>query len=423
MDRQLIGFAKADITPPFSVKLAGYGSVRPSTGTHDPIYARCLVYRDDAKTTVIFALDLIAADDALCARIKNELKVLSIDEKSVNICAIHSHSTPMGVSESRHGALHGFEEEFGESDERVISLVLKGCQAACKEALACLDEYTLSRFECEVVGAGSNRTDPNLQGDNLLTGFVFEQKNGKRCLLYNYSCHPTVLAPDNLEISADLPYAVEERLKQYDEVIFINGSSGDISTRYNRSGFGFAEVERFGKIIADCIDEAEKHSEECENKEITQQFVPIELKTRQPLPLDEAEKNVERYKAQYEAAQKAGAGRTELRANMAFLEGANANLMYTKHCEGAKSYTLDCRILSIGDKDICCCPVELYSELSNRLKKNGTLFASYANGYFLYLADKKAHDNHNYEACSSPFAYGEGEHLIDEFEKELKKKA
>ena len=413
MNKQLIGFGKAEITPKTQVFLAGYAAKRLSTQVHDPLYSKCLVYKDDDSVFVMVVLDLIAADENLIDKIVNKLSKYGIRKEELDVHATHTHSGPMGVTNNLKGALVGFDSVFGVYDENVVNIITNGVEKSYLKANDDLKQYELSKFSCLIDGVGSNRTDDRLPGDNLLTGFIFEQSNGDKSLLYNYSCHPTVLAADNLEISADFPSVVAERLGEYKEVIFINGSSGDISTRYNRKGKGFNEVERFGSIISDQIKYSEQKATKQSEIEINQLFVPIVLNTRTPLSINDALKNVENRKKDLNKIEAENGSALEIREKRAYLEGANADLMYAQNYCGVKSYTLDCRIINIGKTKICCVPVELYSQLSNRIKNENVLFSSYANGYYLYLADIKAHEEHNYEASSSPFTKGEGEKLIE----------
>ena len=67
---------------------------------------------------------------------------------------------------------------------------------------ACL-KYSLG----SVSGIGVNRRNP-ASGlvDNDVNVLVIEDKNKvKRGVIFNYACHPVVLGPDNLLITADYP--------------------------------------------------------------------------------------------------------------------------------------------------------------------------------------------------------------------------
>jgi hypothetical protein len=85
---------------------------------------------------------------------------------------------------------------------------------------------------------------------------------GTKAILVNYACHPVVLGPDNLLVSADYPYYLRETLSSLYPgalVVFANGAAGNINTghqaRASINGTSgnkrtFAEAQRLGRILA-----------------------------------------------------------------------------------------------------------------------------------------------------------------------------
>ena len=72
-----IGTAEIDITPPVGCWILG--PVAPSTGVHDPLYARAFVLDDGFQKTAILGIDLIGfgweLSDQIRSRIKTEAAV------------------------------------------------------------------------------------------------------------------------------------------------------------------------------------------------------------------------------------------------------------------------------------------------------------------------------------------------------------
>ncbi len=56
----LAGTAKADVTPPVGGPMYGYGArgANVSTGVHDPLYAKAIVFDDGTTKLAIASLDL-----------------------------------------------------------------------------------------------------------------------------------------------------------------------------------------------------------------------------------------------------------------------------------------------------------------------------------------------------------------------------
>jgi hypothetical protein len=132
------------------------------------------------------------------------------------------------------------------------------------------------------------------------------------------------------------------------------------------------------------------------------------------------------------ALKERGAGQAELRRAESFLEGAEINLLKAQyrdppsvpvHSAGETAagkgslhdmIPVEAGILTIQNRTILCSPFELFSTLAVPLKKSHDLeMFGYINALEGYLADKDAYENMDYEALSSPFARGEGEHYIE----------
>src|SRR5438034_15983 len=59
------GAATADVTPPRGCPMAGYYSARGAEGTHDPLFARVLVFEKDGTRAALVTLDLIGTTRGL----------------------------------------------------------------------------------------------------------------------------------------------------------------------------------------------------------------------------------------------------------------------------------------------------------------------------------------------------------------------
>src|SRR5436305_9766348 len=53
------GAAATDVTPPKGCPMAGYYSFRGAEGTHDPLFAKALVFEKDGTRVALVSLDLI----------------------------------------------------------------------------------------------------------------------------------------------------------------------------------------------------------------------------------------------------------------------------------------------------------------------------------------------------------------------------
>ena len=91
------GFSRDDITPSYSVPLAGYGNTkdRMSLTVLDRIYASCVAVSDGENKALFYHLDLVRFTDAstaYCNKVISES--LGINPTAIFFTATHTHSAP-----------------------------------------------------------------------------------------------------------------------------------------------------------------------------------------------------------------------------------------------------------------------------------------------------------------------------------------
>lgn len=85
--------------------------------------------------------------------------------------------------------------------------------------------------------------------------FYIEKENGKKAVVMHFACHPTILNASNRNISGDFPGVIQSLMEEegYEISFFLNGSGGDISTRFTRQDQSYEEAVRMGKLFQDKI--------------------------------------------------------------------------------------------------------------------------------------------------------------------------
>jgi len=91
------GCAKVNITPPIGIWLSGYSRRdRASDDIVDELYARAMVLDDGQNTIAIVCNDLVGVPLGITTEIRRIIEEKTgIPEKSVLICATHTHYGPM----------------------------------------------------------------------------------------------------------------------------------------------------------------------------------------------------------------------------------------------------------------------------------------------------------------------------------------
>ena len=153
--------------------------------------------------------------------------------------------------------------------------------------------------------------------------------------------------------------------------------------------------------------------------ELNQTFFTVKARETDSLPV--ALEKLHKAKEAVDAAIRNGVSAQELRVVQSFYEGAQNNLLASKSLADLTEITVPVSALKLNDLTLIFTPCELFSTLSSPLKENGLEFIGYTNGYHLYMADEKAYDRQFYEASSSPYAKGAGEHLMNQIKEWITK--
>jgi neutral ceramidase len=252
-----VGVAMADITPdnPLNVQLVGYGDTpRLSTGAHDPLTARCMVLSDGKSVVALVSLDLIG----LYMKHVEDMKQLIIREtglkdENIFIHSIHTHSGPDMLGDDRYNGAYRAKINRGVTD-------------------CILEAFKVSKKATALISTGNslvktvNRRYPQKRPANKFTSIEFQDSvQHTIAMLLNFGCHPVVLGPDNLKITADYVYYFRKKVeeKKGGLALFINSRFGDVNPPpmagknvYTRDGGTFDMAQEMGEQLAQDIIQA-----------------------------------------------------------------------------------------------------------------------------------------------------------------------
>ncbi len=250
----IAGTAITDISPKEGVSLGGYPHhPRYNKGVHDPLYAACLYLENKSTRLMIITMDLLSFSKKYVQDVRTELSgKTGISENNIQICCSHSHSAPRATSMfTLDRQDRGLEPDAGfiqELNTKLISTALKAASNTFEARIG------LEKGYCgPEQGVGGNRRDPNGLADPEVWTIGVQDSEGKwRAVLVKYALHPTFLHSDNFLVSADYPGYIRKLFSEVlPETIFLfaQGTSGNQSSRYFRSGKTFEEAERVGRAI------------------------------------------------------------------------------------------------------------------------------------------------------------------------------
>nr|MBQ8245284.1 hypothetical protein [Oscillospiraceae bacterium] len=410
-----IGFAKREITPPVGTELGGYAGYRPCTGVHDPLYCRAVVLEQSGTLYALAALDLLCADESLCRRIAERAAGLGISRERLVVSAIHSHSAPVGVIPGE-GPLAGINRAIlpqAPAFADYMAAVIDAAAEALAEAAGRLEPFRVRSSRGPLPPIGSER-HTGAPACGSLTVVQCRTDSGRDLLLYHFPCHPTVMSPANLLVSADLAGGIEALLDA-DIAVFLNGAAGDISTRFTRRESSFAECARMGAMAAEAIRSLVEGQPFSDPAPLHGFSADLTLEARRVEPEESARRQLEEATARWKQAETDGADAGALRILKSYVEGAGVNLEFSQTMGNLRQLTLPVRVFRFAGIHFVTVPGELYSTLLPREAAP----VCYANGYYRYIADQGAYDAGHYEALAAILARGQGEILKEKIQQLL----
>lgn len=421
-----IGLSTKVITPSFPVLLAGFAEYREAHDKYDDLFVKVITCEIDHKVYGIINFDLVGIDSLILDIVKENLTKKGLDYGNFIVSATHTHSGPHGILK-RWGESKAVKEDGTEIPvpirQDIVEVIANQAIQAITEAVETAKDGHVKIAKSKLEGIGKNRNSLEFSGNNDIVVIYFEQDNGEKAVAVNFACHPTVLNMKSKLVSADIPGAMNKLLKEngYYFAAYLNGSCGDISTRFTRIGNGYEEVKRYGQLLADKVNELYETSKNIKIDTLQVKHLSIVLQYKQIETVEEAEKKLNDCYEKVVEAKKKGISGGELRVIESFFEGARFNLDRSKNPPNAESEAANVSIFNINHDFFVCVPGELFSQLSNPIQNEYTHFIGYADGYLGYFADNHAYENGFYEALSSPFDKGQSELMMKVIKNEIEK--
>ncbi|MEY4940777.1 MAG: hypothetical protein RIQ93_2512 [Verrucomicrobiota bacterium] len=379
---------KVDITPKTPQWLMGYGP-RQSTGVRDPIYHRIAALDDGGTQVFIVASDLCLFSPTVYDEFTAELqKDTGIQPKQVWWTVTHSHSTPEVGPPGMYDVLlkgrsdHPWNRDYLQFIKSSLLTGIKDAQAKLAPARIAIGtgmaRANINRRARDVDGKISLGLNPDGPTDRQIGLIRLERLDGSLMgLITNYAMHGTVMGGSFMKVSGDGPGVtsayVEEKLGA--TTLYVNGAAGNLAPIYTVQEDRRASVlGEFRVLLGDKIIEANR-----------------------TLGPGSADTKLWLGETWVETPRKEGLGWSEeLKAY-----GAKGN-------GGVDLVRIPVRVLRINDTVLWGSPVELFCEISNRIRAESpfrhTFFFGYSNGWIGYLPTAQAFRDGGYEPRTSPFS-------------------
>jgi hypothetical protein len=261
------GFARAVISPPPGVALAGYFNPRYNRGILDELYVRACLFRSGDEVMGLVQLDLLEATQWMCAAIRNALRSRGMAwADSLIIGATHTHTGPeprAARDERHHYALDCVVTQAVHAVECAFHAL-----APSELARSCIVNNPFAFNRRFWMKDGSVVTNPGKLNPDIVRpegvvdrdlGVIHICQAGRLVgLIVNVVNHTDTIGGDL--VSADWPGFLERRIQQAAgsqvPVMVLVGASGNINHFDVTSGQDqtcYDEARRIGEGYADII--------------------------------------------------------------------------------------------------------------------------------------------------------------------------
>ena len=267
-----------------------------------------------------------------------------------------------------------------------------------------------------------NRRRPGGPTDPEVSVLRFEGAAGTKAVLVNYACHPVVLGPDNLLITADYPSYLRQTLSAIYPcalVVFATGADGNINTGHQaRASIDgrlgkkrtFAEAQRLGRILAGEALKALETATEIDNPSLKVKGTTVALPLEKIPSAGEYERMKLEWEEKYRSLKAAGGSFGEIEEAQLMADWAEKMKQKWSGRSEEPKILCELTVFTLGDCEFYTLPGEFFFEFGLMLKearRPRPLFVlGYTNGCIGYVAPEAAYKEGGYEIDDSYRYYG-----------------
>jgi neutral ceramidase len=429
------GVAVVDITPPANYRMSGYFNERLNTGTHDPLSAKALVFRQGNEQAAMVFCDLIGISPDIARRAREQAaQKTGIPASNILIHGTHTHTGPLYDGALRrhfHDAAigKGGRDPYEEVDYpaflilRIVEAVAQAHGTARPVAVvAGVTELRGLSFNRRFhLKDGSVRFNPGKLNPDIVrpagpidpdVGTILLKSpddNQNRAVLTVFALHLDTVG--GTEYSADYPFYLELNLRQTfgSEIVslFGNGTCGDINhvdVTNNTRQSGHEETARIGSVLAEAVKNGIPALKPVDSLKLAVRSAVVSVPIQQyaPAETDEARQDMSKV------------GTPQL----TFLEQVKATKIMQLELRPAARLPLEVQVFRLSDDlAIVGLPGEVFVDLGLAIKRGSpfarTLVIELCNDSPAYIPTKKAFAEGSYETVNSLIQPGGGEAMVE----------
>ncbi|SMO62446.1 neutral/alkaline non-lysosomal ceramidase N-terminal domain-containing protein [Fodinibius sediminis] len=395
------GVAKIDITPEFSMWMAGYGNrTEPSSGTLHQIWAKALALEDaSGHRAVLVTADILGWPKGMSDEIRERLQEeLNLTKAQVLLNSSHTHTGPV-LGHSLQDIYPLNQEETGKINRYTDALVDRIVQLV-QQAFNDLEPSEIYK------GSGVARFQVNRRNNEAATLFrksdlegpndyavpvlkVLNSEGELKALTFGYACHPTVLSSN--QWSGDYPgFAQLELEKDHPgaTAMFFQGAGADQNPLPRRT---VALAKQYGRTLAAAVDRVLEEEMQQLTPTLATGYTEVDLNLNEPPSREELAQQSETASGYYKRW---------------------ADRMLKKIDNGEsfrQTYPFPLQVWKIGNQPVFALGGELLIEYAIQLKEifgHDSIVMGYSNDVMAYIPTAEVLHEGGYEGASSQVVYG-----------------
>lgn len=436
------GFAQVDITPP-----VGYSHYRGvSTGVHDPLYAKAVVWGNGDQRVALVVCDLLWVEKELSSKVRLLVsQEIDIPYTNMIIAGTHSHTGPsyhLNIdelnSDSRPASYVAPKTADGDQyPDWLVKRIAQSIVDADKNAAPVIVEAGkgtaegLSFNRRSVLKDGTVRMNAGVGNPDIIraagpvdpeVGILLIRRASDNVPLgcvSSFGIHADTFG--GTEFSADYPgylaQALSEHFGEEFVSVFGTGACGDINHVDVRPGNKRATSQEIGETLANVVQQEIPHLKPVQNPALAFQsdyvYAPLQQYSEEELAWALPDKQDSLYN---ESAFLTRRRAVKIRSLHRMRQSGEA--VAPTIGEGPWIIPLEVQVLTLGDNvAVVGVPGEIFTQLSLSIKEASpfetTLVIELTNSHIAYVPTKKAFLQGSYETINSRLAPGGGELMVE----------
>jgi len=232
--------AKEIITPDWPMRMAGYGSrVKPNEGVYDQLYTMALLLDDGNNKVLIVTIDVCMIDRGYSYEVKERIHAkYGLKPENIILHAIHTHAGPVTIPAWLEKGTKDYDDcvRFRNLLAEKIEICAGRCMTSQKEGyieIGTGETYIGMNRRQKMPDGVRIGPNPYEEIDRLTYALTIKNTEGKtEVVIFSCPCHPVVLYPRNMKISADFPGAARAELEKKfpgAQAMFLQNACADIN--------------------------------------------------------------------------------------------------------------------------------------------------------------------------------------------------